>query len=214
MRHELFEDRVDAGQKLAAVLRERGLQDAVVLALPRGGVPVAVEVAHALNAPLDLLLVRKIGARGNPELAVAAVADAQEPVIEVEETTLTMTGTSLEDVQRAVPQQLEEIERRRRVYLKGRAPVPVKGKTVVLVDDGIATGTTMRAALRALRQRQPARVIVAVPVAPAEEVERFLRDEVGELICLAKLQSFGAVGAHYRNFDQTTDEEVIALMNS
>ena len=211
MDRDSFADRADAGRRLADALRPLLLVDPVVLALPRGGVPVAAEVARALGAPLDLLLVRKIGAPGQPELAVAAVADAPEPVLELDDETLAMSGADLRYVQAQVPAQRAEIERRRGLYLQGRAPLPLAGRTAVLVDDGIATGTTVRAALRALRQRRPARLVLAVPVAPPSEVLR-LRGQVDELVCLLQPAWFGAVGAFYRDFDQTRDDEVIALM--
>ncbi|HJV70178.1 phosphoribosyltransferase [Ideonella sp.] len=213
MRNELFRDRVDAGRRLAEALKSRDFADPLVLALPRGGVPVAAEVAKALKAPLDLLLVRKIGAPGQPELAIAAVSDGAEPVVEFDEETMSMCGATREDVMGEVPGQLAEIERRRQLYLKGRAPLPVKGRTVLLVDDGIATGTTVRAAIRALKAQGPARLVLAVPVAPASELPR-LRGEVDELVCLEAPAWFGAVGAHYRHFGQTSDEEVVALMEA
>jgi putative phosphoribosyl transferase len=206
-----FADRADAGRLLGKALQALKLADPVVVALPRGGVPVAAEVARALHAPLDLLLVRKIGATGQPELAVAAVADGPQPLLEVDESTLQQSGMPLEQVRRQVPLQLEEIERRRRLYLQGRAPLAVEGRSVVLVDDGIATGTTVRAALRALRRRHPARLVLAVPVAPPEEAAQ-LRSEVDDLVCLRTPLVFGAVGAHYRDFEQTTDDEVVAAM--
>lgn len=208
---ETFEDRLEAGRRLAEVLVARRPADPVVLALPRGGVPVAVEVARALHAPLDLVLVRKIGAPGNPELAIAAVADGGEPAVEVDTYTMLQTGTTTEDVWREVPRQLEEIERRRRLYLHGRDPVPLTGRTALLVDDGIATGSTMRAAIRSVRHHMPARIVVAVPVAPQQEVER-LRNEVDEVVCLSMPRPFGAVGAHYHRFDQVSDDEVMALL--
>lgn len=210
---DLFDDRIDAGRQLAQALQRLKLRDPVVVALPRGGVPVAAEVARALHAPLDLQLVRKIGAPGQPELAIAAVADGAVPTLEIDDSTLAYSGSSVEHVQREVPAQLKEIDRRRQLYLKGRAPLPVQGRTVVLVDDGIATGTSVRAALAALRHRHPARLVLAVPVAPAEEVAR-LRSEVDDLVCLLEPTSFWAVGAHYRHFDQTSDEEVVALMEA
>lgn len=209
--HELFDDRLDAGRQLGAALCRLGLQDPVVLALPRGGVPVAAEVARLMNAPLDLVLVRKIGAPSQPELAIAAVADGAEPALEVDSYTLQHSGASMDYVRQQIPRHMEEIERRRRVYLRGRAPVPLPGRTAVLVDDGIATGTTMRAAIQAVRHRHPARIVVAVPVAPPDEAAR-LRGVVDDFVCLAEPPFFGAVGAHYRRFEQTTDAEVIDLM--
>lgn len=209
----MFEDRADAGRQLAAKLAGMALERPVVLALPRGGVPVAVEVARALGAPLDLLLVRKIGAPSQPELAIAAVSDGAEPALEIDEATLAACGVSRSYVRSQVPAQLQEIERRRGLYLQGRAPLDVKGRTVVLVDDGIATGTTVRAALQALRWRRPRRIVLAVPVAPASELPA-LRRLVDELVCLQAPAVFGAVGRHYVDFDQTSDAEVVALMRS
>jgi putative phosphoribosyl transferase len=207
----MFMDRADAGRQLAQALMPLGLQDPVVLALPRGGVPVAAEVARRLRAPMDLLLVRKIGATMQPELAVGAVADADEPVIEIDDETMGATGDTPERIRREAAAQLVEIQRRRALYLQGRALLDVQRRPVVLVDDGIATGTTVRAAIRALRRRGPARVVLAVPVAPASEVER-LRAEVDDLVCLQSPSRFGAVGQYYADFSQTTDDEVRALM--
>lgn len=206
-----FKDRADAGRRLAQALTALDLSHAVVLALPRGGVPVAAEVARALRAPIDLLLVRKIGAPTQPEVAIAAVAEGPEPTVEIDPQTLALSGASMDYVYREVPGHLEEMQRRRRVYLQGRAPLPVEGKTVVLVDDGIATGTSVRAAIRSLRRRRPDRIVLAVPVAPAEEVKR-LRAEVDELVCLETPAPFGAVGLYYHYFEQTTDDQVVALM--
>jgi putative phosphoribosyl transferase len=207
----MFMDRADAGRQLAQALMPLGLQDPVVLALPRGGVPVAAEVARRLRAPMDLLLVRKIGATMQPELAVGAVADADEPVIEIDDETMGATGDTPERIRREAAAQLVEIQRRRALYLQGRALLDVQRRPVVLVDDGVATGTTVRAAIRALRRRRPARVVLAVPVAPASEVER-LRAEVDDLVCLQSPSRFGAVGQYYADFSQTTDDEVRALM--
>lgn len=211
MNHEPFEDRTDAGRRLGQALVALGLVDPVVIALPRGGVPVAAEVARALGAPLDLLLVRKIGVPMQPEIAVAAVAEGAEPTLEIDPETLALSGTSIGYVRREVPGHLEEIERRRRVYLQGRAPLPLEGRTAVLVDDGIATGTSVRAAIRSLRGRRPARIVLAVPVAPADELLR-LRAGVDDIVCLQTPAPFYAVGAYYFDFEQTTDEEVTALM--
>lgn len=207
----MFEDRVDAGRQLGAALRRLALDQPVVLALPRGGVPVAAQVAAALDAPLDLVLVRKIGAPFQPEYAVAAVVEGDPPHVEVDEQMLDAAGTSREYVQREVPGHLLEIARRRRLYLGGRSPLPLKGRTAVVVDDGIATGTTVRAALRALREREPARVVLAVPLAPAEELPR-LRKLADEVVVLQTPSPFRAVGLHYRDFDQTSDEEVMRLL--
>jgi len=207
-----FQDRREAGQRLAEAMASQDLTNVVVLALPRGGVPVAAPVAQALGAPLDLLLVRKIGAPGQPELAVAAVADGADPVLACDDETMALTGASPQYIQRELPAHLREIERRRKLYLKGRPPIPLAGKTAVLVDDGIATGTTVRAALMALRLRGPARVILAVPVA-SQEALHALRPEVDALVCLETPAWFGAVGAHYRYFPSVSDDEVVALMD-
>lgn len=206
-----FEDRADAGRRLAKALQALALAHPLVLALPRGGVPLAVQVAQLLKAPLDLLLVRKIGAPGAPEFAVAAVADGPHPVVEIDHETMALGGASMEYVQSQIPRHLEEIKRRRQVYLQDRAPLPMQGKTVILVDDGIATGTTARAAIRCVRRCGAARIVLAVPVAQADEAAR-LGSEVDQLVCLFKPASIGAVGLHYRDFTQVTDAEVIALM--
>lgn len=207
-----FEDRRAAGRALAEALRARPpVAPVVVLALPRGGVPVAAEVARALRAPLDLLIVRKIGAPGQPELAVAAIVEGDPPDLVVDESTRAALRVPHGWIERQAAHELREIARRRERYLAGRAPLPVAGATVVLVDDGVATGTTVRAALRALRRRAPARVILAVPVAPPEVVDA-LRAEVDELVCLARPEPFAAVGCHYVDFRQVDDDAVIAAL--
>ena len=208
-----FVDRVEAGRLLGQRLVALRLVDAVVLALPRGGVPVALEVARALHAPLDLLMVRKIGAPGQRELAVAAVVDGEHPQIVIEEETLRLSGADRAYVDAEAAHALKEIERRRALYLRGRVPVPLAGKSVVLVDDGIATGTTMRAALKALQRCNVARLVLAVPVAPADTVAQ-LRAEVDDLVCLSQPAFFHAVGLHYRDFHQIEDDEVIALLDA
>jgi putative phosphoribosyl transferase len=209
----MFRNREEAGRLLAAALVERRLTDPVVVALPRGGVPVAAEVARALHAPLDLLLVRKIGAPGQPELAVAAIAEGSPPSVVVDEETLGLSGADHDYVTREANEQAKEIDRRRRVYLRGRSRVPLAGRTVVLVDDGLATGSTVRAALQALRRAKPSRVVLAVPVAPADTVQQ-LRVAVDEVVCLSQPEFFGGVGAHYADFHQVDDAEVIALLES
>lgn len=208
-----FTDRADAGRQLADRLARTALPPpVVVLALPRGGVPIGVEVARRLGAPLDLLLVRKIGAPWQPELAVAAVVEGDGPELVIDEETLAASGADRRHVQDEVPAQWQEIERRRARYLKGRARPELEGATVVVVDDGIATGTTVRAALQALRRRRPGRLVLAVPVAPADTLAR-LRAEVDELVCLVTPEPFRAVGLHYRDFHQVEDDEVVAALD-
>jgi putative phosphoribosyl transferase len=182
-----------------------------VLALPRGGVPVAAEVARALEAPLDLLPVRKIGAP-HRELAVAAVVEGPQPGIVIDRETLDLTGTSEAYVERGAKEELREIARRRTAYLHDRPPLDVEGTTVIVVDDGIATGTTVRAALLALRRRGPRRLALAVPVAPPDVVEA-LRADVDDLVCLAQPPYFQAVGVHYADFHQVSDDEVISILD-
>lgn len=210
---EAFADRAEAGWLLAEALKALQLSNPVVIALPRGGVPVAAEVARALHAPLDLLLVRKIGAPTQPELAVAAIVDGVPPDIVCDQTTMAMTGASEAYVQQAAAEEQRENVRRREAYLHGRAPLPLAGKTAVLIDDGIATGTTVRAALVALRRRRPQRLVLAVPVAPPDTVAE-LRDAVDDLVCLRQPTYFHAVGVHYRDFDQVDDDEVVAALAS
>lgn len=209
----LYEDRFAAGRRLASVLTGLDLSQPIVLALPRGGVPVAAEVARALDAPLDLLLVRKIGAPGQPELAVAAVAEgALQPIVEIDGHTLAASGVDEAYVWGELPAHLAEIARRRRLYLGHDEMLPVAGATVIVVDDGVATGTTLRAALHALRRRRPARIVAAMPVAPRAEAQR-LRGLADVWLCPAELERLGAVGMHYEDFDQTSDEEVCALLD-
>jgi len=207
----LFTDRADAGKKLARRLLQLKDKKPVVLALPRGGVPVAFEVAKALGAPLDLVLVRKIGVPFQEEYALGAIADGGEPELVIDENIRRSLNIPEDYVERAKAEALEEIERRRRVYLGKRAPVEVAGHTAIIVDDGIATGATMRAALRAVRRRDPAWLVLAVPVAPPESLRR-LAEEADETICLHQPEYFAAVGQFYQDFGQTQDDEVIALL--
>ncbi|HET9023191.1 MAG TPA: phosphoribosyltransferase family protein [Burkholderiaceae bacterium] len=206
-----FENRSVAGRALGERLARMNLADPVVLALPRGGVPVGLEVARALDAPLDLLLVRKIGVPWQPELAVGAVMDGSAPTIVVDPRVQAETGIDRQYIEERAQQELKEIERRRALYLAQRAPEPVTGRTAIVVDDGIATGTTVRAALRGLRQRNPGRLVLAVPVAPPETIEA-LRAEVDDVVCLMQPEFFGAIGYFYIDFHQLTDDEVIALL--
>lgn len=208
-----FANRAEAGRHLAARLSGMRTEGrVVVLALPRGGVPIGAEVARALHAPLDLLLVRKIGAPWQPELAVAAVVDGTPPQLVVDESTCALSGIDRDYIEKAMTRELREIERRRHVYLAGRAPVNLADATVIVVDDGIATGTTMRAALKGLKAMRPRRLVVAVPVASADTVQA-LRGEVDEIVCLEQPEFFHAIGNHYGDFHQVSDEEVMAALD-
>ncbi len=211
MKHALFRDRTDAGRQLAAKLRHLAAARPVVLALPRGGVPVALAVARALRAPLDLLLVRKIGAPGQPELAVGAVIDGENPRTVINPEIADMLGLSAAAIADAARREIGEIERRRLLYLRGRNPLPVAGRTVIVIDDGIATGASIRVALSALRAAGAARVVLAVPVAPTDTVEA-LRGEGDEIVCVSTPADFRAVGAYYADFRQLTDAEVTELL--
>ena len=209
-----FANRAEAGRLLGRRLLAESLTGPlVVMALPRGGVPVAAEVARCLGAPLDLLIVRKIGAPWQRELAVAAVVDGMPPDIVVNEEISAAVGADATYIEREAAVQRCEIERQRKTYLEGRTPLALAGKTVILVDDGIATGTTVRAALKALHRRSATKVLLAIPVAPHEEVLA-LRGSREHVVCLAEPQPFHAVGAHYLDFDQVDDSEVMAAFGS
>lgn len=206
-----FINRTEAGRRLAGALgRYRG-QDVVVLALPRGGVPVAAEVAQALRAPLDLVLVRKIGAPSHEELAMGAVAKAGEPCTVRNEDIIAMLGVDEATFKAIRDDELKEIERRRAAYLGGRPRAELKGRIVIVVDDGVATGATTRAALRAVRQQGPARLVLAVPVAATDTLAD-LRDEADEVVCLEDYPAFGAIGFYYADFRQLSDTEVTGIL--
>jgi putative phosphoribosyl transferase len=207
----LFHNRQDAGKRLAEALSEFRGTNCVVLALPRGGVPVAAEVAAALKAPLDLLLVRKIGAPRQPELAIGAVIDGGAPIILRDLELIRLTGTSATQFDTLCAQEIAEIERRRKLYLGKRPPESLSGRIAIVVDDGLATGNTMRVALQAARLRKPALLVMAVPVAPAGTVENFHGD-ADAVICLATPDPFHAVGYFYQDFQQVSDTEVIGLL--
>lgn len=208
----LFRDRRDAGVQLAKALARFSPAHPLILALPRGGVPVAFEVAKALDADLDLLFVRKLGAPGYEELGIGAVVDGADPQLVLNEEVVRQWAPTPEYIRSEMRKQLAEIDRRRRSYLGDREPIAVAGRTVIIVDDGIATGGTVKAALKGLSKAQPARLILAVPVAPAEAIAG-LREECDEVICLYEPYPFYAVGAHYVQFDQTGDEEVVKLLD-
>jgi putative phosphoribosyl transferase len=203
-----FANRTDAGRQLAQALARYKGERVVVLALPRGGVPVAAEVAAALNAPLDLILVRKIGVPMQPELAMGAVVDGKKPLIVRNEEVIALTGVDETDFKVVCDAELAEIERRRKRYLGARPAIDVAGRIAIVIDDGIATGATTRAALRATRARKPKKLILAVPVAPTETLAA-MQDEADEVICLEDHEPFGAIGYFYSDFRQTSDQEVM-----
>ena len=206
-----FRSRAEAGQKLAIALAGYRDKNPIILALPRGGVPVAAEIASALGAPLDLILVRKIGVPFEPELAMGAVVDGGTPLVVRNEDVLRQAGISESDFRTVCAAETREIERRRRRYLGARDRAAVAGCTAIVVDDGIATGATTRAALRATRLRNPQRLILAVPVAPSDSLAG-LRREADEVLCLEDYPFFGAIGCYYSDFRQVTDEEVVEFL--
>lgn len=204
----IFADRIDAGERLAKGLAHLAGSECVVLAIPRGGVIVGEVIARELGAPLDVVVPRKIGAPGNPELAIGAVA----PGIRVLDPRMVgALGVTDRYLEREIAEQEAEIERRQRAYRGGRPPQPVEGRVAIVVDDGVATGSTAVAALRWARARGAEGVVLAVPVAPPQSLER-LRAEADEVVVLETPQPFLAVGEWYRDFDQTTDEQVVSAL--
>jgi predicted phosphoribosyltransferase len=205
-----FRDRVDAGRVLARKLdRYRGRPDLLVLALPRGGVPVGFEVARELGAPLDVFVVRKLGMPGHEEYAIGAIASGGVRIINEE--AITAFGVTDDEIEAVTAAESAELERRERRYRDGRPPPEIAGKTVILVDDGLATGSTMRAAVEALREEGPARLVVAVPTAAPETCHEIGR-LVDDMVCAMTPEPFYAVGLWYDDFGQTTDEEVHDLL--
>lgn len=204
----LFRDRREAGRRLAARLSGYG-PDALVLALPRGGVPVAYEVALALRAPLDVFIVRKLGAPGHEELAMGAIASGGVRVLN--DDVLRNLAIPARAIDAAAERERRELERRERLYRGDRPPPEIAGRTVLLIDDGLATGATMRAAVEALKRRDPGRLVVAVPVAAPDTCDA-LRAEVDEVLCVETPEPFQGVGRWYGSFPQTGDEEVRALL--
>lgn len=207
----MFRDRFEAGRMLGAEIAALKPREPLVLALPRGGVPVACEVADALHARLDLLIVRKVGAPRNPELAVAAIVDGDPPEVVLNREIVEAYGLHDDDIAALIARERPELERRRAVYRGTRAPLSVKGKTVIIVDDGAATGTTMKVVARAIRRRSPEMVIVALPVASPEAVT-VLEQEVDKVVCLSQPTRFRALGYHYQDFHQLDDAEVLGLL--
>ncbi|HET9148781.1 MAG TPA: phosphoribosyltransferase [Acetobacteraceae bacterium] len=208
-----FADRREAGRRLAGALERLRDASPIVLALPRGGVPVGFEIAQALAAPLDVLLVRKIGAPGREELGIGAVVEGAEPQIVLDEELLRLVDPPPGYVEAETARQIAEIERRRHIYVGGHPPPALQGHTIIVADDGVATGSTARAALRALRQFVPRSLVLAVPVAP-EEALASLSEEADEVVCLLTPRRFHAVGAYYDDFRQMTDLEVIELLET
>ncbi|MEI2296471.1 phosphoribosyltransferase [Ensifer sp. MJa1] len=207
----LFEDRADAGRQLARAIESEDLTDPLVMALPRGGVPVGYEIAMHIGAPLEILIVRKIGAPGQKEFGLGALVDGEEPELVLNPQAVRLVRPPEGYVKAETERQHAEILRRRALYFGDRAWTSPRDRDVILVDDGIATGGTVRAAIKALSRMGARRLLLAVPVAPKSELAE-LRGAVDRIICLATPFNFRAVGLHYRDFEQTSDEEVIALM--
>ena len=208
MTTDIFDDRHQAGRRLAERLEHLREESPIVLALPRGGVPVGFEIARALEAPLDVILVRKIGAPAQPELALGAVVDGARAQTIVNEEVMEMLGVSEAYLREQTERQLMEIDRRRGLYLGDRPYLDVEDRSVIVVDDGIATGSTVQAALKAVRLAKPRRIVLAVPVAPPETIEA-LSKQVDEVVCLMTPAWFGAISRFYIDFHQIGDDEVV-----
>ncbi len=206
----IFEDRTDAGKKLAKQLTEyKDKKDVIVLGLPRGGVPVAYEVAKTLHAPLDVFIVRKLGVPGQPELAMGALASGGVRVMN--DNVIRQSGVSEKQIEEIVEQERQILKEREEIYRQTRPNVEIAGKTVLLVDDGLATGASMRAAVSALQELNPEKIIIAVPTAPADTCEDF-KSQVDQVVCLRNPSPFWGVGGSYQNFSQTSNEEVRELL--
>ncbi|MCV3205473.1 phosphoribosyltransferase [Mesorhizobium sp. YC-39] len=208
----MFRDREEAGEKLGMELSRLQLHQPVVLALPRGGVPVAAKVAKALNAPLDILVVRKVGAPGNSELAVAAIVDGEPGDVVLNREIVEAYSLDDDELRALIAAERPELERRRLVYRGKRPPLSITGKTAIIVDDGAATGTTMKIAIRALKRRSPREIIVAIPVSPRETVAE-LEQDADHVVCLSQPGQFRALGHHYLRFPQLSDSDVLAAMD-
>ncbi|MBW8283158.1 MAG: phosphoribosyltransferase [Rhizobium sp.] len=208
-----FKDRIDAGERLADALERLRGEDVVVIALPRGGVEVALPVARRLGAPMTLLMVRKIGLPGQPELAMGAIVDGDKPITVRNESVIGFSGVGQAEFDAVVARELAEIHRREALYLGGRRPVPIEGRVAIVVDDGIATGATVRAALKGLKARKPARIVLAVPVA-SEDALDMMKDDADEVVALEGLSALGAIGFSYRDFPQLSDADVTAALDA
>ncbi len=208
----IYNNRSDAGKRLARELAGYEGQDPLILALPRGGMAVAAEIARAFDAPLDLILVRKLGVPLQPELAMGAVIDGAEPYVVRNEDILALLDISEEEFRQACGRELAENERRRKLYLKDRPRADLKDRVVIVVDDGIATGATTRAALQAIRKHSPRKLVLAVPVAPKSTLEE-LSGEADDIVCLQSHEPFFAIGLYYADFHQVTDQEVIDVLS-
>jgi predicted phosphoribosyltransferase len=206
-----FRDRLEAGERLAKALARFARARPIVLAIPRGGVPVGDVVARHLGAPLDLVLARKLRVPFQPELALGAVAEGEPPVVVWNKDIVAYAALGADALEREVNLERMEIARRRQLYLRGAVPLALKGRLVLLVDDGIATGATTLAAIGAVRRKRPVKLVLAVPVAPTEALPR-MRLEVDELVCLEDYAFFGSIGAYYADFRPVTDDEVVALL--
>ncbi len=207
----MFKDRREAGQQLAQELTQyKNQEDLVVLGLPRGGVPVAYEVAEALNCPLDVFIVRKLGVPGQPELAMGAIASGDVQVLN--ENVVNRAGVSEQQIKKIAQKVKEELEKREEAYRGARPDINLKDKIVLLIDDGLATGASMRAAVSALKEHEPQKIVVAVPTAPKDTCGEF-ESMVDEVICLRNPSPFWGVGGSYQNFSQTSNEEVRELLN-
>ncbi len=209
----IFQDRRDAGRRLAEALAKYRDAKPVILALPRGGVPVAAEVASRLDADLDLILARKIGVPFQPELAMGAVVDGAEPITVRNEDVIALARVTPAEFDAVRDRELAEIQRRRERYLGDRPPVPITARTVIVIDDGIATGATVRAALRAVRAQHPSKLVLAIPVAAASSLAA-LKPEADDIVCLSAPDDLNAIGFFYYDFGQISDEAVSDIMNT
>ncbi len=209
---QIFAGRDDAGRQLGKVLVQLELDHPLVYALPRGGVPVALEVAKMLGAPLDLLLVRKIGAPGNPEVALGAIVEGANSEVVINEDVRRLSGADDAYLDKAIADQKAELARRKEIYLGDRPRANPAGRTGVVVDDGLATGATMKAALIGLKRNNPARIVAALPVAPKTALDA-ISDYADDVICLHPAETFRGVGAFYRDFHQLSDAETVALLD-